>query len=193
MPRPKSWISRITHILQYLEADTAENYTRVEVEKLFSISASQAADVMQIAGLSRAARPGVESRVSRLNLLHYVKHSPEAQDALQEIERRQRLAKSLRAAEEDLKLRNGVKLRVTKEDDWCRFAELPNVSVQPGLVQIAFTPGDPIDVMDTLWRFVKACGNEWEEFARMCTAAETPADSPTAETPVGQRAMDTLA
>ena len=112
MGRPKSWIARISHILQYLESDTSESYKRAAIEKLFDISASQSKDLMQIAGISRA-RPGLNSVVPRANLLHYVRHSPEAQDALQEIERRKTLATKLRSAEADLKLRN-VRLRVTK-------------------------------------------------------------------------------
>ena len=181
MARPKSWISRIAHILSYLEADSAERYRRADVEKLFSVSASQAKDLMEVSG-AREARPGMERTVSRSNLLAYVKHSPEAQDALQEIERRKKLASKLRLAEQDLKFRN-VRMRVTKEDEWARFAELPNVAIQPGLLQVAFTPGDPVDVLDTLFRFLKACGNEWDEFARMCAppaaTAEMAADAGT--------------
>ena len=177
MPRPKSWLCRIALIIQHLEADVQDRYKRADVEKLFDVSASQAKDLMNVAGAS-PSRPGLELTVSRGNLLAYVQHSPEAQDALQEVERRSKLAKRLHAAEADLKHRN-VRLRVSKEDDWTRFAELPNVSVQPGLVQIAFTPGDPVDVLDTLWRFIRAVGNEWDEFTRMCSppaaAAEMPA------------------
>ena len=177
MPRQKSWIPRITNILRYLETDTSKEYTRRQVETIFGIAADQATELMKVAGLSRQPRPGADSLVSRSNLLFYVKHSPEAQDALQEIERRKKLATRLQHAEADLKLRN-VRLRVTKEDEWARFEELPNVSVSPGLLQVAFTPGDPVDVLDTLFRFLKACGNEWEEFTKMCApavAAETQA------------------
>ena len=170
MARPKSWIPRISFIIQHLEADTVERYKRSDVEKLFSIAASQAKDLMNIAGAS-PPRPGLDLTVSRVNLLAYVKHSPEAQDALVEIERRKKLAKRLQASEADLEQRK-IRLRVTKEDEWTRFAELPNVAIQPGLMQVAFTAGDPIDLLDTLFRFVKAAGNEWDVFTKMCAEAK---------------------
>jgi hypothetical protein len=174
--------------LAYLQADTAERYKRTQVEKLFSVSASAAAELMKVAGAT-TLKPAGDLTVSRSNLLHYLKYSPEAQDALQEVERRKKLAARLQHAEADLKLRN-VRLRVTKDDEWSRFADLPNVSVSPGLLQVAFTPGDPVDVLDTLFRFLKACGNEWEEFTKMCApavAAEAPAVGalPVAETEQG--------
>jgi hypothetical protein len=171
-------------IIGYLQADTVEAYKRGAVEKLFDISASQAKELMTVAG----AKAGQELTVSRANLLFYLRNSREGQDAVTEMERRKKLAKRIHAAEEDLKLRNSVKLRVTREDEWSRYSDLPNVSIRPGLMQVAFTPGDPVDLLDTMYRWIKAVGNDHEqkEFKKMCAPAsppETPAGSATPRAP----------
>lgn len=180
MARPKSWTPRIAHILGYLEADGTECYKRGEVEKLFDISASQAKELMAVAG----AKAGPELTVSRSNLLHYLKNSHEGQGALIEIERRKKLAKRLRDAEENLKLR-GIRLKASiKDAEWTRFEDLPNVSIQAGLLQVAFTPGDAIDLLDTLFRFIKAVGNDLDAFEGMCAPAAAPDLAPP-ETAIG--------
>lgn len=168
MARPKSWIPRISHILQYLEEDTAVSYKRAEVEKLFSISASQAKELMSVAG----AESGLELSVTRINLLRYVKYSPEADAALREIDRRKKLALRLKAAEEENRLRART-LRVTKDAEWTRFVDIPDVSVAPGMIQVAFTAGDPTSALDALFRFIKAVGNDFDSFEEMCGVPRT--------------------
>lgn len=156
MPAP-SWIDRIPRILNALEQQAT--FSRQDVQIIFGLGKSAAVDLMRVVG----ATPGPVPTVTRAALLAYVENGP----ASQELARRKKLAVRLKAAEDDLKFRK-VRLRVTEEEDGCVFADLPNVSIQPGLVQVAFTPGDPVDVLDTLFRFVKAVGNDWEGFERMC-------------------------
>jgi hypothetical protein len=171
MPRPKSWISRIAVILKALEADATEQYTRQMVEQLFGLGADQAAQVMEIAGYSQRPRPGVGGLTARPALVSYVRNCSEGQAALQEMSRRQKLAAKLKAAESELSFRK-VQLKVTKADEWSRFENLPNVAVRPGMMQATFTPGDPVDLLDTLFRFVKAAGNEWPALVKMCQKIE---------------------
>lgn len=171
MGRPKSWIPRIPHILQYLEADLAPHYKRGEVEKLFNVSPTQAKELMWVAGAGR----GVDQLiVSRSNLIAYVKHSPEAQEAFRELERRKRLATTLRAADDDAKLRT-VPLPCSSADEWSKLRDLPNVSIQPGRLVVTFT--DPYDLFGTLYRLGKAAGNDWELFQKMCEQAALPLES----------------
>lgn len=172
MPRPKSWISRIPAILKHLEADTTPLYTRRQVDELFQLGADQAAELMQVVGLAAPPRPGVAGMVQRLALLAYVRNCREGQAALQEFTRREKLAKRLKAAEADLILRK-VRLRVTRRDEWASFDDLPNVSIKPGRMEVEFTAGDPVDLLDTLFRLVKAAGNDWGSFEKMCEGLDT--------------------
>lgn len=171
MPRPKSWIPRIAEILQQLEAETAPDYTRSQVEQLFKLGADQATQLMEVAGYSERPQPGIGGRTSRTSLLFYVKNCREGQDAIREIERRQRLSQKLEAAKADLKLRK-VELRVTKRDEWTSFTDLTNVEIKPGVMQVVFTPGNPIELISTLFRFAKAVGNDFDEFQRMCSESD---------------------
>jgi hypothetical protein len=166
MARTKEWLSRIELILKVLESDTSrERYLRADIVELFGVSANTALQILSFAG---APRPpvGEDKVVSREGLLAYLKYHPECAAAIQEVERRRKLAKVLRDAEEDLAGRR-IKLRVTADSEGTRFVEIPNVSVRPGLIQVVFTPGDPLAAIDALWRFAKAVINEWDAFERM--------------------------
>lgn len=174
MPRPKSWIPRIASILNHLESDTTPEYTRQMVEDLFKLGADQASQLMEVAGWSERPQPGIGGRTARASLLFYVRNCREGQDAIREIERRERLGRTLDAAKGDLKLRS-VALRVTRRDEWASFEDLPNVSIKPGMVEVAFAPGDPVDLLDTLYRLVKAAGNDFEAFRQMCEPEAGPA------------------
>lgn len=183
MGRPKPWLSRVPLIIGILESSAEEFFNRGDVESMFGIARSAAQSLMFVAGMSRTVGPNNQEIlvVSRTNLLHYLRNSPETHNAMVEAARRARLASKLKAAQEDLKLRT-VRLRVTQADEWTRFEELPNVSIQPGLMQVAFTPGDPVDLLETLFRWIKAVGNDYDAFAKMCAPA-APADPPATEAP----------
>jgi hypothetical protein len=188
MPRPKSWVLRIAEILKDLESDhPAREYNRREVERLFGLGADQAIQIMEVAGYSQRPSKGVGGLVSRTALLFYVRNCREGQDAIREIARREKLAKTLKAADGDLKFRK-VPLRVTRRDEWASFEELPNISIRPGLMQVSFTPGDPVDLLDSLFRFVKAAGNEYPAFEKMCIPANTAKPRPSR----GSRWWETL-
>jgi len=163
MPLPKSWIGHVSQIINYLEADSADRYRRFEVEKIFGVSSSAAKEIMTVAG-AKPVRPGLDRTISRVKLLAYVKYSPDCQA---EIERQREFASRMREAEEEQKLRS-IPLGVTAKDEWTKFADIPNVVLEPGLLQIRFTPGDPVGLLDAIYRFGKAACNQRHEFERMC-------------------------
>jgi hypothetical protein len=174
MARQKSWILRMPLIVESLEASQVAHFKRSEVEKLFQIKPTAAAQLMSVAGATKPGGPGTEAVVSRDNLLFYLRNSPDAQDAMAELARRKKLAQTLRESAEEAKWRT-VRLPCTKADEWATFEDLPNVSVEPGMLTVAFT--SPEDLCAQLFRFAKAIGADWDAFVRMCepaAQAETP-------------------
>src|SRR4051812_23937926 len=133
MARPKPWLPRLPLIIEALEAQAEDWhwYTRRDIELLFQVGRTAAGELMHVAGITRPAAPGLEAAVSSENLLHYLRNSPDAQDAMQELRRRRKLAERLAGANEDTKLR-AVKLAVTPADEYTLLRDLPNVSIDPG-------------------------------------------------------------
>lgn len=162
MARPKSWIPRITQIIGYLEADTLDIYKRVDVERLFQISASQAKELMTVAG----ARPGQELRIFRSNLLFYVRNSEEGVGALRELERQKRFALKLSSMSRDAVAKNALHIQVKPGDEWIRFQDLPTVSFDAGRLTVRFT--DTEDLCRQLMLLAKAATNEPDVFRQKC-------------------------
>ena len=172
MPRPKPWVPRIPQIIEHLKKRDSTHLTRVEVEELFDIRHSAASDLMNLAGRSSTGL------VSREALITYLQCSPEGQAAQQELERRRKVARVLNESAEDLKYR-GVELPVTSLDEWARFRDLPDVRFerdQHGSMLIV-RYSSVLDLLATLWRFVKAVGNEWQEFLKLAGEKQSSGDS----------------
>lgn len=161
MPRAKSWSPRVLHILKQLEADTAEHYHRRNVEQLFSVSASQAKELMSVAG-AKVAGPGLDATVTRRKLIDYLKYSREGQDAVQEQERRHKLAERIRAEDDDLKLHRAVIGSETAPyaSRERRFSDLPNVRLEPGRMVIVYQGKE--DLLHQLIMLSRAMLNEPE-------------------------------
>ena len=168
MPRVKSWSGRIPLILQHLEADTQAGYTRAELSGLFIIGRSQAANLMKIVGAE--IRNGTEGTVSRTDLRRYVEHCPEARAFLDEVERKRKLARRLVQTTEEMRQKAVPIPGTTPADEWTRWQDLANVSIEPGLMRIIFS--DPDDLAHTLWMVAKAMANEPDkiEVARQITS-----------------------
>jgi hypothetical protein len=174
MSRPKSWLPRLVQITEALEASDVPHYDRGDIERIFDIKPSAAKDLMKIVGVI----PGgvIQNQyVSRGNLLAYLRNSPDAQDAMAELARRKKLAVALRKAGDEARLR-AVHLPVTSADEWTRFQDLPNVSVEPGRLTVVFT--DPLDLFTQLYKFAKAAGGEWDVFVKMCDPPAVKAEMP---------------
>ena len=190
MPRTKPWIGRLVQITEALESSAVERFTRAEVEHLFGIGRSAASDLMKLAGHSLLSG---ELTVTRESLLFYLRNSREGQDAMAELARRKKLARTLQKATEEVRLR-AIHLPVTSADEWTRFQDLPNVSVEHGILTVAFS--DPLDLFTQLYKFAKAAGGEWDVFVKMCEPAiqvETPVvdgDLSQAQTPGNAGAAD---
>jgi hypothetical protein len=163
MARPKSWLVRLPLIVENLEASAIESFSRPEIERLFQISRSQATQLMSVAGAVRPG-PGVDATLSRENLLFYLRHSPEGQDAMVEVARRKRLGATIKQADKDL-IFHTVQIPCTEADEWAGFDDLPNLSLTPGVLTVVFS--DPLDLMGQLYRFAKAAGADWEAFLQM--------------------------
>jgi hypothetical protein len=164
MPRTKSWLTRLPIIVESLEGSAAAGFSRIEVERIFQVSRSQATQLMAVAGAIKHGT-GVDATVSRENLLFYLRNSHEAQDAMAEVARRKRLAVTIRKAADESALR-AVQLPCTSADEWTRFHDLPNVTIRPGVFTVVFS--DAIDLAAQLYRFSKAVGGEWDLFLKMC-------------------------
>lgn len=164
MSKIRSWFLRIPLILQHLDADPQAVYTRAEVEALFHVGRSQATDLMKIAGAE--IRTGAETTVSRDNLRFYLATAPEAQAFLAEMKRREDLNKKLVQTAEESRQRAIPIPGAKPSDDRTRFADLTNIALTPGMLQIAAS--DFKDLLRTLWLFAKAMGNEPEVFERLC-------------------------
>lgn len=158
MPSQKPWLLRLPLILKALEESEQKQFSSRDVEMLFQVRRSAAYSLMNVAGI----RSGT---VSRANLLHYLHHSPDAQNAMQELGRRKRLAATIEKASEEAKLRK-VAIPVTPADEWCTLQDLPNVSIEAGLLRVAFS--SPIELMADLFRFAKAAGNDLDAFEKAC-------------------------
>lgn len=170
MARPKPWFPQIAKIINVLEASEDSSFTRADIEEVFQIRRSAAVALMKVAGNAAHAACTAKATVSRENLLSYLRYSPEAQDAMQELTRRANLAHKLKAAGEDAKLK-AVVLPVTSADEWCTLQDLPNVSIEPGMLRVAFS--DPKELMADLWRLCKAAGGDWGAFERACGSGES--------------------
>ena len=164
MARAKPWVARIQQIIEHLERSEASHLSRVEMEQMFQIKRSAATELMNVVGTSS---PGF---VARRNLLVYLKTSQEGQDAIAELERRRRVAQAIQEGADQMKYRSIV-LPVSRFDEWTQFRDLPDVSFEPGVMHVRFST--PLDLLTTLWRFIKAVGNEWQLFQKLC-ASETP-------------------
>jgi hypothetical protein len=164
VPRQKPWMPRLPLIIEALQVSTVEWFLRSDVEKLFACKPTAARDLMAIAGKSDPG-PGMEARVSRQNLLWYVTHSSEAQDAMQELARRKRLAETLNQAALDNKLRR-VQIPATAGDKYALLRDVSSVSLKPGKLEVVFT--DARDLVHQLFRFTMAVGNEWDGFEKLC-------------------------
>ena len=164
MPRAKAWIDRIDKILQVVSDDTAELWKRRDIEQLFGIHRSAAAELMDIIGLAPGASPGGETRVARSNLLRYLQNCPERALFEQERARRARLAEKLEAAAKQQKLRS-IKLPVERGQDWL-FRDLANVSIEDGRLVVLFS--DALDLAAQLYKLGLAMGAEWELFEDLC-------------------------
>lgn len=165
MPRPKPWLGRLPLILQALEALSEERLKRRDVEQIFGIGRSAANELMNVVGLAKGAGAGEPAAVTRANLLDYLTHSTEAQDAMAELARRKKLAEKLAVASDEQKLRR-VAIPVSSADEWCTLAELPNVTIEDGVLRVAFS--SPRELMADLYRLAKAAGNDWDAFERVC-------------------------
>ncbi len=88
-----------------------------------------------------------------------------------EIARRKRLAAKLQQANDEARLR-AVVLPCTGADEWTRFQDLPNVSIEPGRLTVSFA--DPLDLFAQLYRLAKAAGGDWDVFLRMCEQPKLP-------------------
>lgn len=169
MPRVKSWKDRIPLIIQHLDSACLEEYTRIDIERLFIIGRSRATDLMKIAGAT--VRPGAEASVSRKNLRYYVERCPEAKQFLDEQERKAKVDAKLQQAAGDLRLRSvaipGVSEKQFHEMAFqARWEDLTNVVFERGIVHIAFT--DEADLLQTLVEMNRAMVNEPELFRQMC-------------------------
>jgi len=163
--RKPAWIPRLVQITEALERSDVASFRRAEVEAIFGISRSGAKTLILVAG---GKAHGNELIVSRESLLDYLRHSPAAQDAMQELGRRKRLAHTLAKATEDLRL-HSVKLPVTPADQWTLLRDLTSISLQPGELRVVYN--DAYDLMAQLYRLAVAAGNEWDAFVRACSAS----------------------
>ena len=105
-----------------------------------------------------------ELQVTRGNLLHYLKYSPEGAAAAQEAERRKKLAKTLHKAAGEAHLRH-VKLPVERGQSWL-LKDLANVSIEDGRLVVVFS--DALDLAGQLYKLAEAMGAEWEVFVGLC-------------------------
>lgn len=167
MARPKPWIARLPLIVERLRDPSAvEVLSRKDVETLFSIGRSAALELMEVVGL--APESNGHGLVTRGKLLDYLTYGPEAQAAEQEARRRHNLAVKLKAAGEDQQLRR-VQIPVTSADEWCTLNDLPNVSIEPGMLKVAFS--SPEELAADLYRLAKAMG-DWDRFEKLCGLGE---------------------
>jgi hypothetical protein len=170
MPRPKAWLGRITQIISHLEEIPESSLTRREVEELFQIGRSAAAALMDVVGIRSVRALDGGALVTSESLLHYLRHSPEAANAMQEAARRKKLAVKLAQADQETKYRR-IPLPINPADEWCTLAELPNVSIEGGMLRVAFS--SPLELMGDLYRLCKAAGNDWDAFERACSQTST--------------------
>jgi hypothetical protein len=144
LPRLKSWISRIPHILQQLEPGGPSAFTRDQVGSLFDIRKVAATDLMRVAGAT--IRNGVEAEVSRENLKFYVERCPEAISYYAEQARRKRMAREMlekEAARESIVRFSGlIADRLKPADQRIEFdsKKLDEcLSISPGILTLRFS------------------------------------------------------
>jgi hypothetical protein len=177
MPRPKSWISCVSAIVEHLKSGDAESYGTAQVRELFRVSATQAKEILSVAGAT--ARPGFPLTISRDNLLAYVENSPEAAEAIRETARRRKLAESLAVANEEQRLRR-IPIHTQAGDEWTLLRELTGcVRIQPpagaSLGELAILFIDAEDLLRKLYRLSKAIGAEEDAFRKITAPAERKA------------------
>lgn len=165
MPRPKPWLGRIANIVKHLEQLPDLSLTRRDVQQLFGIGRSAATDLMDVVGIRPVRAPDGGTLVTTDALLHYLRNSHDAENAMAEAARRQRLAAQLAEASEEQKLRS-IRLPVSPADQWCTLADLPNITIENGILRVAFS--SPEELMADLYRLAKAAGNDWDAFLRAC-------------------------
>jgi hypothetical protein len=169
MARTKPWVPRIPQILQAVESSEVPYWTRPEIEQLFGIGRSAAWELMQLVGVSPGAAQGAEHRVTRSNLLHYLKHGREGAEYAQEQARKKKLAGHLNAAARQQQLRS-IKLPVERSQEWL-LKDLANVSIAAssgggGTMLVVFS--DALDLAGQLYKLAEAMGAEWDQFVELC-------------------------
>jgi hypothetical protein len=168
MSAPRSWAPKINQIRKAVDAFAQPDLSRVDVQELFAIGRSQADAIMTAAGCRVDSVGGGRLKlVSRTALLHYLKYGEAGQEADREAERRQKVAKTLVAEEEDIRFRR-IAIPARPGDEWATFKGLP-VRIEDGELRLKFTDRD--DLLRQLYLLAKAIGNDFDGFGHLLEAS----------------------
>jgi hypothetical protein len=165
MGRPVTWTERIPAIRRFLESDTADCYTRADVQRILGLSEARARVIVGKVGY----RAGGVLKVTRKGLLDYMTLGPEAQEWDAAEQRRpeleQRLAEALEEPEQrKVVIRDGSKGELAAFRalaDRLKPADLDVVmDAAGGVFEIHFEPGNPTDFVEKLFAVGMAVRNE---------------------------------
>lgn len=130
-PQAPAWLRLAESILHWLEATQEPYLDRRAVQELFQVGRSEAHRIMQRIG--GGVQLGAAKVVSRFSAIEYVRSIRSGKPYLAELDRRERVAVHLAAAQRDLHLRT---ITVAREDEigWMRSATLDNL---PGSIALS--------------------------------------------------------
>lgn len=144
-----------------------ERLNRKDIELLFGVARSAASRLMEVVGPARPCDLDRGAVVTAEALRRYLESSPDAHAAMCEAQRREKLARALRAEDENLRLRRII-LPVDPGDEWVTMAELPNVEISGGMLRVAYSSA--LELLGDLYRLAQAAGKDFEGFVRACEA-----------------------
>jgi len=169
MPTPRTWLPRITEIIEILRLSPAKELDRAAIEKLFEIQRRSAITLIKQVG---ALKRGDHHVVARKSLLTWVQHI-EATES-QEVERRRQVAADIdhslaehRAVKLALeqKGKSAVEFTLPREVLEATLDSLPpEIHLAPGRIEINFSPSDPIQACQMLYALGLALANDFESF-----------------------------
>ncbi len=171
MPPEKTWIHRLSAIIEVIRASDQPHLNRQDIETLFHVSRRRAHRIMHsIGSVTRGSRGTLT--LPRSTALSYLTRFQASDEYQWIIRRKEKLNEHLRVALAESRQKR-VQVKINPRVRLTTFDTLTGVILSPGSLQISFAGVE--DLLQKLGAFSQAISNEWSDFVRLATG-EAPTD-----------------